>query len=310
MATTTAYDPGFTQRYAGSIRRIINKNGAFNVKRHGVNWHDVHPYLYMINTSWPRFFGDMVGGYLVLNIVFASLYWMVGTENLHGAEAPTAFGRFLNAFFFSAHTLTTVGYGNIFPKGIPANTVAAAEALCGLMAFALATGLLFGRFSRPAARIGFSDRALVTPYKDGKSMKFRIANRRSNNLMEVEARLLLVTVESVEGRPVRRFLPLELERPGVLFLPLTWTIVHAITPDSPLYNKTPEQLAAEETELLVLVKGFDDTFYQILHTRYSYRHDEIVWDARFEPAFFVDQSGDMVLEMGLLDKYKENAKPA
>ena len=303
MDTTTGYDPGLTQKYTGSIRRIINKDGGFNVRRRGVNWRDIHPYLYMINTSWPRFFLDVLGGYLAMNFLFALLYWVIGIQHLKGAEAPTAAGRFLNGFFFSAHTLTTVGYGSISPEGIAANCVAAIEALCGLMTFALATGLLFGRFSRPAARLAFSERILVAPYKDGQSLQFRVANRRSNNLMELEARLLLMTVESAGGQLKRRYQPLALERETVLFLPLTWTVVHAIEESSPLYGKTPEDLAAAQAELLVLIKGFDDTFYQILHTRHSYRHDEFVWGAAFNPAFSIDSDGGMALEMDLLSQY-------
>jgi inward rectifier potassium channel len=307
MNTPTGYDPGLTQKYTGSIRRIINKDGAFNVRRRGVNWRDIHPYLYMINTSWPRFLLDVFGGYLAMNLLFALIYWAIGLQHLKGAEAPTAAGRFLNGFFFSAHTLTTVGYGSISPEGIAANCIAAFEALCGLMTFALATGLLFGRFSRPAARLAFSERILVAPYQNGQSLQFRVANRRSNNLMELEARLLLMTVETVDGQLKRRYQSLTLERPSVLFLPLTWTIVHAIDESSPFYGKTAEELAAAQAELLVLIKAFDDTFYQVLHTRYSYRHDEFVWGASFNPAFSIDSDGDMVLEMDLLGNYTETS---
>lgn len=305
MDTTIAYDPGLTQKYTGNIRRIINKDGQFNVKRRGVTWRDVHPYLYMINTTWPRFFLDVFIGYLALNFFFATIYFLAGVERIKGAEAPTALGRFLNVFFFSAHTLTTVGYGNMWPHGIVANSIAAVEALFGLMTFALATGLLFGRFSRPAARLGFSQHLLVAPYKDGLSLQFRIANRRSNNLMDLEARMLLVTVEMMGDKLQRRYQALTLERPNVLFLPLTWTIVHPLDEASPLYGKTSEELSGLQAELLVLVKAFDDTFYQILHTRYSYRHDEIVWGAHFEPAFSIDDEGDLILEMDLLNKYSE-----
>jgi inward rectifier potassium channel len=301
----TTFDPGLTQKYSGSIRRIIDKNGEFNVKRKGMNWRDVNPYLYMINTSWPRFLVDVFAAYMVMNLLFAGAYWMVGVEHLRGAEAPTAWGRFMNAFFFSAHTLTTVGYGSISPEGVAANSVAALEALFGLMTFALATGLLFGRFSRPAARLGFSKHILVAPYGDSMSIQFRIANRRSNNLMELEARVLLMTVEYVNGQLQRKYAALSLERPTVLFLPLTWTLVHAIDETSPLYRKTPEELAALQAEFLVLVKGFDDTFYQVLHTRHSYRHDEMIWNARFEPAFNTDEDGDLVLEIDRLSHFTE-----
>jgi inward rectifier potassium channel len=300
-----SFDPGFTQKYTGSIRRIINENGDFNVRRKGANWRDIHPYLYMINITWPRFLVNVFAGYLVLNLMFASVYWIGGVEHLRGAEAPTAAGRFLNAFFFSAHTLTTVGYGSIAPEGVAANSIAAFEALCGLMAFALATGLLFGRFSKPAARLGFSEKMIIAPYGEGLSLQFRVANRRSNNLMELEARMLLATVEAVDGQMQRKYAPLALERHTVLFLPLTWTIVHPIDQASPLYGKTADELAMLQAEFLVLVKAFDDTFYQTLHTRHSYRHDEMVWGGRFIPAFTIDANGDVSLEIDRISSYDD-----
>jgi inward rectifier potassium channel len=296
------FDPGLTQKYTGSVRRIINKDGQFNVKRKGVNWRDIHPYLYMINVPWPVFFLYVFSGYLAMNLVFALIYWLNGAQHLTGAEPPTEYGSFVNAFFFSAHTLTTVGYGNMFPQGLAANAIAAVEALFGLMTFALATGLLFGRFSRPAARLGFSEHMIVAPYSDGTSLQFRVANRRSNNLMELEARMLLMTVEAMEGELRRKYQELPLERQNVLFLPLTWTIVHPVDDASPLYGKTPDDLKRTQAEFLILIKGFDDTFYQTLHTRHSYRHDEIVWGANFSPAFTIDESGDLVLEMDMLGK--------
>lgn len=300
---TPTFDPGLTQKYTGPVRRIINKDGQFNVKRRGVNWRDIHPYLYMINVPWPRFLFFIFAGYLVMNLIFAFIYWLVGAQHLTGAAPPTEYGNFVNAFFFSAHTLTTVGYGNMFPQGIAANSVAAVEALFGLMTFALATGLLFGRFSRPAARLGFSERMIIAPYGDATSLQFRVANRRSNNLMELEARLLLMTVENVSGQMQRKYTELGLERQSVLFLPLTWTIVHPIDEASALHGKTAEYLERAQAEILILIKGFDDTFYQTLHTRHSYRHDEIVWGARFAPAFVIDDEGDLVLEMDLLGKF-------
>src|SRR5205807_863350 len=124
-----------------------NKDGSFNVHRRGTTWRDVHPYLHLINMSWPKFLAVVFTWYLAVNILFALLYAAIGTEHLQGAEASTSFDRFLNAFFFSAHTLSTVGYGNISPKGTAANALASLEALTGVLGFALATGLLFGRVS-------------------------------------------------------------------------------------------------------------------------------------------------------------------
>jgi inward rectifier potassium channel len=299
-----AFDPGFTEQYRGTLSRIINPDGNFNVHRRGTSWRDVHPYLFLINASWAAFSALIVAGYLAANLVFALIYYYgVGIEHLHGAEAATKFQSFLNAFFFSSHTLTTVGYGNIYPDGVVANSTAAFEALLGLLAFALATGLVFGRFSRPVARIEFSQKMVMAPYQAGASLQFRIANRRSNNLMEIEARVLLMTVEKAAEGPRRKYVTLELERSNVAFLPLAWTVVHPIDDASPLKGKTAQDLARTEAEFLVLVKAFDDTFFQTVHVRYSYRHEQIAWGARFAPTFEVDEHGHMVLDLGRLSEF-------
>jgi inward rectifier potassium channel len=175
--------------------------------------------------------------------------------------------------------------------------VATFEALVGVLGFAVATGLLFGRVSRPSARFGFSENILIAPYQEGSSLQFRVVNRRSNSLMELEAKVMLMTVDSVEGKLQRNYKMLRLERPTVLFLPLSWTVVHPIDEDSPLWGKTAEDLTQMQAEVLILVKGYDDTFSQTVLARRSYRHDEFLWNRRFAPAFYVDEDGDMVLEL-------------
>jgi inward rectifier potassium channel len=292
-----SFDPGLTQQFTAPYRRVINPDGTFNVSRRGTTWRDFHPYLYLVNVGWPAFFALLFSGYLAVNIAFALTYYAVGTEQLQGADAPTAMGRFLHAFFFSSHTLTTVGYGSIFPKALGANIVSAIESLVGVLGFAVATGLLYGRVSRPSSRIGFSENMVVAPYQDGTSLQFRIANRRKNSLMELEARMLLMTVQLENGQQRRRYDLLKLERPQVMFLALTWTVVHPIDQESPFWGKTAKDLEALQAEVLIMIKGFDDTFNQTVISRYSYRHDEIIWGKRFAPAFFVDDSGDMILEV-------------
>jgi inward rectifier potassium channel len=294
---TPGFDPGLTQQFNAPLRRIINKDGSFNVHRRGTTWHDFHPYLYLINIGWTRFFILLCLGYLAVNILFAVAYHLLGPGQLQGADASTEIGHFLNAFFFSAHTLSTVGYGSIYPKGLGANIIASIESLVGVLGFALATGLLFGRVSRPSAKIGFSDQMLITPYLDITSLQFRVVNRRTNDLVELEARVLLMTVESDDGQPIRQYKPLKLERDKVLFLPLTWTVVHPIDNESPLWGKTAEDLARLQAEVLILLKGYDDTFNQTVLTRFSYRHDELIFGRRFAPAFSVDNQGDLVLEL-------------
>jgi inward rectifier potassium channel len=294
---TPSFDPGLTQQFTAPVSRIINPDGSFNVRRRGVTWRDSHPYLLLTNMSWAGFLATLFLGYLVVNTLFAALYFAIGVEQLQGAEAPTALGRFANTFFFSAHTLSTVGYGSISPRGIGANVLASFESLTGVLGFAVATGLLFGRVSRPSARIGFSESMAVAPYGAGTSLQFRVVNRRRNSLMELEAVVMLMTVVMQDGKPKRVYQPLKLERERVMFFPLTWTIVHPIDTESPLDGKSAEDLARLQAEVLILIKGYDDTFSQTVLARRSYRHDEIGWERRFAPAFFVDEQGDLVLEV-------------
>ena len=292
-----SFDPGFTEKYQGGLQRVIKPNGQFNVRRRGATWRDVHPYLFMIDTSWPVFAALIFAGYVIANLIFAFVYLGIGVEHLRGADTSTLLARYLSAVFFSAQTFTTVGYGSVAPGGFWANLVAAFEALLGLMAFAVATGLLFGRFSRPAARLEFSRQMVVAPYGGGTSLQFRVANRRTNNLMEIKAEVLLMTVEPSDHGLKRKYRPLALERASVVFMPLTWTVVHPIDEASPLWARTAEQLAREQAEFLILIKAFDDTFFQTIHARRSYRHEEVVWGARFVPAFKPDSYGRMELDL-------------
>jgi inward rectifier potassium channel len=296
MAKPT-FDPGLTQQYTGNLRRTINKDGSFNVERRGTAWRDIHPFLFLISIPWPAFLALVFAAYLVTNIVFAAIYYSLGPGHLQGGDSPDRLYRFLNAFFFSAHTLTTVGYGNIAPGSISANVLAAIEALIGLLGFALATGILFGRFSRPSARIGFSENALIAPYEGRTSLQFRILNRRPNALMDVEATIILMLVEGEQGKQKRTFQTLTLERDNIDFLALTWTVVHPIDESSPLFGKTHEDTERRKAEVIVLIKGFDETFSQSVRARYSYRFDEIVWNAKFTPAFEFDETGTMVLNI-------------
>ncbi len=291
------FDPGLTQQYIKPLSRVVNKDGEFNVRSTGGAWRDVHPYMYLINMSWPVFLAAILLGYFVVNLIFACIYYAIGVDQLQGAEAPTALGRFLNMFFFSSHTLSTVGYGNIAPRGLGANIVSAFEALTGVLGLAVATGLLFGRISKPSARIGFSANMLVAPYQDGTALEFRVANRRSNALVEATAKLLLMTVEPNDGGLKRNFQILNLERDGVMFLATPWTIVHPIDQDSPLSGKTAEDLTRLQAEVLILIKAYDDTFAQSVQARHSYRHDEFVWGKKFAPAFSINEEGELVVEL-------------
>jgi inward rectifier potassium channel len=295
------FDPGITQSYTGELRRIINRDGSFNVRRKGLSLKDLHVYQLLLSLSWPAFMGLVLALFIIVNALFAGLYIAAGLENLTGAQAPTRVESMLNAFFFSVQTLTTVGYGTISPRGIGASAIAGVEAMLGVMGFAFAAGLLYGRFSRPSARILFSSKAIISPFRDGISLQFRIANRRSNAIVNLEATVLLMTVEWEGGQQKRKYARLELERPTVYFLPLTWTIVHPISDSSPLHGLTREKLAERSAELLVLITGFDDSFNQVVNARTSFRWDEIAWGVRFVPAFHADDRGELILDLDKID---------
>jgi inward rectifier potassium channel len=297
-----SFDPGLTTQFSGELRRTINADGSFNVKRTGLRWRDANPYLMLIDTTWPRFLLVVTVAFLAINVMFAWLYMLVGIEHLRGLESNMS--AFANAFFFSFHTLTTVGYGNVYPEGTLANTVSSMEAAAGLMVFAIATGLLYGRFSRPSARIVYSKNAIIAPYQEGTSLQFRVANARRNVLMNMQARVLLMTVDGADGGLKRNFIDLPLERTSIYFFALTWTIVHPIDAASPFFGKSREDLAKLAAEVLILIQGFDDTFSQEVHSRYSYRHDEMVWGAKFIPTFKVDGNGDLVVEVDRIDEMK------
>jgi inward rectifier potassium channel len=292
-----SFDPGLTQQFTSPLRRVINKDGTFNVHRRGTTWRDFHPYLHLINMGWPSFIASLFVAYAVVNLIFAAIYFSLGANQIEGARTTSEAVRFWDDFFFSSHTLSTVGYGNISPKGTAANIVAATEALIGVLGLAVATGLLFGRVSRPSARIGFSENILIAPYQDITSLQFRVVNRRKNDLMDIEARVMLMTVQMKDGLPQRTYNLLKLERPVVMFLPLTWTVVHPIDSESPLWGKTADDLRELQAEALILLKAYDDTFSQTVLARYSYRFDEFLWNRRFVPAFAIDGEGDMVLEL-------------
>ena len=298
------YDPGLTQKFAGPLRRMINDDGSFNVRRNGTTLRDFHPYLQLINMTWPRFLVTLLIVFIIGNTLFATLYFLMPGDQLQGIQGRGQLERFWNGFFFSAYTLTTVGYGNVAPRGMAGNIVAAFESLVGVLGFAVATGLLFGRVSRPSARIGFSDKMLISPYQDGTGLQFRVVNRRTNSIVELEAQVLFATVKMENGELRRSYELLRLERERVLFMPLTWTLVHPINDKSPLWGRTAEDLEQLQAEFLILLKGHDDTFNQTVFARRSYRHDEIVWGAHFTPAFHAGPQGDLILELRKVGEYQ------
>jgi inward rectifier potassium channel len=264
-------------------RRALNKDGSFNVIRKGVPLiNSFESYHRLISMSWTKFNLYVLLLYLVSNLVFASIYMLIGIDGLSGIIGSTTLDKFYEAFFFSAQTLTTVGYGRVSPVGHTAGTVAAIESMAGLLGFALATGLLYGRFSRPEARIKYSESAVVAPYKKGIAFMFRIVNERKNQLIEVEAALSMGFKKDPHAQQ-RSFHNLKLELTKINFFPLNWTLVHHIDEHSPLWGMTQADFQSSDIEFISLIKAFDDTFSQTVYSRSSYKANEIIWGARFVP---------------------------
>lgn len=284
-------DLGFGSRVLQQARaRFLNRDGSFNVVRENQSLvRSLNLYHEMLNAPLWAFYSVIFGTYLLTNVLFAFLYLFCGPGALHGSTATTRGERFLEAFFFSVQTLATIGYGRLSPEGPAANSLVAVEALVGLLGVAFATGLSFARFSRPLAHVLYSRRAAIAPYRGGTAFMFRIINERRNQLIEVKARLTLSRMVNENGRRIRKFEPLSLERTTVLFFPLHWTIVHPIDEKSPLRGATAESLREAEAEFMILLTGTDETFSQTVHSRSSYLADELVVGARFR---------DMLVEGG------------
>jgi len=291
-------DLGLGTKVSNQTQRMINRDGSFNVKRRGLPFfQSLSVYHTLISTSWLKFNLLLVASFVGVNGLFAILYVLTGFEHLLGANGVGLVSRFSEAFFFSTQTFTTVGYGRISPDGFLANTIATFESMSGWLYFAMAAGLFYGRFSRPHARIIFSKHAIVAPYRGGSAFEFRIANERNNQLIEVEAQVLLARREHQNGQMKRVFYPLALERTQVTFFPLTWTVVHPIDESSPLLGATKESLAESDAEFLILLKAFDDTFSQTVHARSSYKHDEVIVGAKFGTIYGMDASGKTTVDL-------------
>ena len=260
--------------------RALNKDGSFNVKKINVPFFERLNFFHsLITMSWSRFFALILLAYFAINIVFAFFYMLIGVENLTGIRANTDFDMFMEGFFFSAQTITTLGYGRVAPMGYPANIVAAVESMLGLLGFALATGLLYGRFSRPSAKIRYSEHAVIAPYRDINGFMFRIVNPQKNQLLELEVQVNLAMQR--KNSELRDFHSLELERDKVAFMPYMWTIVHPVNESSPLFGLAERDILEKDAEFIISMRAFDESSSQTVYSRSSYKASEIIWGEKF-----------------------------
>lgn len=301
----TEGNTGFGINAADYGGRFINKDGQPNIERRGIQLFERISWFHTM-LAMPRwkFLALIFLFYCTVNLVFGTIYYLVGVEHLSGMVATTPLEQFGEAYFFSAQTFTTVGYGRINPVGLLASTVAALEALLGLLSIALVTSLLYGRFSKPKAFLQFSDKALIAPFKDGIALMLRMAPYKKANLSDAEAKLTLGLMVEENGKLVNRFFPLELEFDKINTLTLSWTLVHPITENSPLYKLTPTDFATLRGEVMVFVKAFDDMFSNTVVARTSYTFPEIIVGAKFIPMYHSNPgSNNTVLDFTKLGAY-------
>ena len=290
---------------------MMRPDGTVNVVRlgHGF-WQSLNFYQHLLTVTWPRFFTYAFGAYIVANVLFASLYLAAGPGAIQGGESGDG-ARWHNAFFFSVQTIATIGYGQMTPRGTIANALVAIEALTGLMGFALITGILFARFSRPSALILRSRIALVAPYHGQTGLMFRVANGRASQLIDVK---VVVTYSGMEraddGRVLRRFQQLPLERDRVALLPTQWVVVHPIDERSPFAGKNQEQILAVDPEIFITVSALEETFSQTVHARFSYADDDIVHGAKFMDLFGTTADGVLSIDLSKLSDIERVSLPA
>lgn len=286
----TFNDLGLGTKASAGSTRALNKDGSFNVRKLNVPLLErINFFHSLVSMSWGNFLLLILAGYFIVNLFFASIYMLVGVEHLTGVEAGSSFDAFMEAFFFSSQTITTLGYGRVAPIGTLANIVAASESMMGLLGFALATGLLYGRFSKPSAKIKYTHHAVVAPYQDMNGFMFRVLNPQSNQLLEVEVTVSLSVKR--KNSELRDYFLLELERSKVVFMPLMWTIVHPIDANSPMYGMDEKTLLELEGEFIVTMKAYDESFSQTVYSRSSYLASEVKWGEKFAYVYQQDPEG-------------------
>ncbi len=293
-------DPGIGYRSNTNAQRII-VNGQSNVKHINRERTIDDLYAYLISITWLRFFSYVLLGYIFINLLFAILYLLIGIQEFQSSTGSLA-KDFIKLFFFSAQTITTVGYGAIAPKGLMAGLLSSFEALIGLMSFSFITGLLYGRFSKPKAKIQFSKNIIIRDFEEGKALMFRVMNKRTNLMIEPELNVIInITDKDENGEFKRSFYKLSLERNKIMYLPTMWTVVHKIDKKSPLHKYTNDELLNLEVEIYLLFKYHEEAFNQTLYQLHSYDFSRLKVNQKFGPSYTFDEEGYTLIDHDKFD---------
>lgn len=295
-------DPGLGYISNKNVQGFINSDGSSNILHlnRSRNFDDL--YTYLLELSWSVFLLLVTLGFIILNTFFALIYLWIGIEELT-IPSGNWWENFLNAFNFSAQTITTVGYGAISPTGIISGIVSSVEALAGLMSFSFITGLLYGRFSKPKSSIRFSKSFVVRKFEENKALMFRVSNKRTSIMIEPDIKVTLTITElDSSGEFKRSFYQLKLERDNITYLPTMWTIVHKIDKDSPLYKYTYEELNELTANLYILFQYHEESYSQKLYRLHSYNFEDLKIKTRFKSSVRFSKDGQIILDHDLLDQ--------
>lgn len=305
----TEINTGFGINSSDYGGRYINKKGLPNVEKKGVGYFErISWYHILLDMPRLKFFLSIVAFYIVVNILFGFLYYIIGIQELEGIPTGSEVKNFWEAFFFSCQSFTIGGYGRISPTNLVINSLCALEALLGLLSLAVVTGLLYGRFARPRAYLRFSENALLAPFQNKNAIMFRVAPFKNTSLTDAEVKVTLGLELEENGKMVNKFYPLALEYHKINSLTLTWTIVHPISEASPFYNFIEDDFRNSKGEIIVILKAFDDMFSNIVVTRTSYTLSEIILGAKFNPMYHKSKEGNKtLLHLDKLNSYRAAA---
>jgi inward rectifier potassium channel len=299
---------GFGSNGRDNSGRYFHKSGTPNVRKVGIGRLESISWFHsLINMSTKTFLALIFAGFVGINVIFTFIYLIIGINHLSGIRYGSAFQNFMEVFFFSTQTFTTVGYGRISPMGILTSGVSTFEAFIGLLSFALATGLFFARFSKPDMFLRYSKKALISKYKNHEALMFRIASFKNNLLTDVEVKLTLAIRDFENGQSVNRFYPLELTISKINSLVLSWTIVHVLDEDSPLYGFESKDFEETPFEILVFIKAFDESYSNQVISRHSYVNTEMIHGAKYKMMYRSSEDGSStILDFDLIDSYEKH----
>ncbi|MEM1366907.1 MAG: ion channel [Cyanobacteria bacterium P01_H01_bin.15] len=269
------------------------RNGKFEFDGAG-DWRNYlnDPYHLLLTVPWVGFVVVMGGLYLGLNLFFAVLFWLGGDVIANARE-----NSFVDAFFFSVQTFSTIGYGALYPDKLYAQVLATSEAFVGLLGVAIMTGLAFARFSQPTAKVVFSKHMAITEYNGLPTLMFRAANQRRNQLLEAQMKIYYMRDEvTAEGEFMRRLRSLSLTQSDTPAFIMTWTLMHPIDENSPLYGENAESLIQKRGMFIISLTGVDETVGHSMHARYNYAAHDVKFDHRLVDIIVDTASGHRYID--------------